>query len=148
MSSVESSRWLPADDEADAEGAAETDVIDSADADDNDDSCRVMADTICLLLLPRTRLFRAASLAGYDDASISTCFFRDLRFDCNSCVSVRAQPRGWRGGGEGLVGRLCRTMAGGSGGKYATSIGVCASATALLRMMLATGQCLVPACNM
>ena len=64
-------------------------------------------------------------------------------FDCNSCVSVRAQPRGWRGGGEGLVGRLSRTMAGGVGeqGKHATSIGVCASATALLRMMLATGQC-------
>jgi len=75
LSSVESSRWLPTDDEADAEGAAETDVIDSAASDDNDDSCRVMADTLRLLLLPRTRLFRAASLAGYDDASISTCFF-------------------------------------------------------------------------
>jgi hypothetical protein len=38
-------------------------------ADVLDDSCFVMADTIRLLLLPRTRLFRAASLAGNDHVS-------------------------------------------------------------------------------
>ena len=39
-------------------------------ADVVDDSCFMMADTIRLLLLPRTRLFRAASLAGDDHVSL------------------------------------------------------------------------------
>ena len=55
-------------------------------------------------------------------------------------VSVRAQPRGWTGSGEGLVGRLCRMMGHIEKGGDAMCIGVCASAAALLRMMLATGK--------
>jgi hypothetical protein len=56
--SVEASRWLPPD----ADDGIDTDA--DADAGTDDDSCRVMAHTIRQLLLPRTRLFRATSLAG------------------------------------------------------------------------------------
>jgi hypothetical protein len=57
---VEASRWLPFDAETDASPSA----ADNDDDDAADDACLMIADTIRLLLLPRTRLFRAASLAG------------------------------------------------------------------------------------
>jgi hypothetical protein len=129
-------------------------------ADVVDDSCFMMADTIRLLLLPRTRLFRAASLAGDDHVSplgarlcsmlLACCvqgFLLCISLYCfklNNFVAVRAQPRGCIGEGEGLVGRLCRVLGRGKGGSNdVTCIGVCASAAGLLRMMLATGQCLM-----
>ena len=122
MSSVESSRWLLADDETDvevaagAEGVAETDVIDATVAGDNDDSCRVMADTIRLLLLPRTRLFRAASLAGDNHSAIDLDVFF-LRFTlcltlfCSSSRSAQGLDGRGRGSRRAIVpnhGRRCR----------------------------------------
>ena len=59
---MEASRWLPPD--ADDEAVADADADADADAGTDDDSCRVMAHTLRQLLLPRTRLFRATSLAG------------------------------------------------------------------------------------
>jgi hypothetical protein len=69
---VEASRWLPFDAEADA-SAPPADDIDEDDA--ADDACFMMADTIRLLLHPRTRLFRAASLAGEPVQRIGVMLF-------------------------------------------------------------------------
>jgi hypothetical protein len=67
--SVEASRWLSADvDVNDAARADDGTAGDDANSDSDADSCCVMADTIRLLLLPRSRLCRAASLAGDRDA--------------------------------------------------------------------------------